>query len=67
MIQPEILYSGKMLRRSFLAALPLLAQAQQAAPTPLDRLRLAVERITQSVNATWGIYVKCLETGASMA
>jgi beta-lactamase class A len=56
-----------MLRRSFLAALPLLAQAQQAAPTPLDRLRLAVERITQSVNATWGIYVKCLETGEEVA
>ena len=67
MIQPEILYSGKMLRRSFLAALPLLAQAQQAAPTPLDRLRLAVERITQSVNATWGIYVKCLETSEEVA
>jgi beta-lactamase class A len=56
-----------MLRRSFLAALPLLGQAQQAAPTPLDRLRLAVERITRSVNATWGIYVKCLETSEEVA
>jgi beta-lactamase class A len=62
-------YSGKMHRRSFLGALPLplLAQAPQAAPTPLDRLRVAVERITRSVNATWGIYIKCLETSEEVA
>ena len=60
-----------MLRRSFLAALPLplplFAQAPQAALTPLDRLRSAVERITRSVNATWGIYIKCLETSEEVA
>jgi beta-lactamase class A len=56
-----------MLRRSFLYALPLIGQAQQSAPTPLDRLRLAVERITRSVNATWGIYIKCLETSEEVA
>jgi beta-lactamase class A len=57
-----------MLRRSFLSALslPLLAQAQPA-QTSLDRLRTAIERITRSVNATWGIYIKCLETGEEIA
>ena len=49
-----------MLRRLFLAAPAALALAQS---TPLDRLRGSVERITRSVNAKWGIYVKCLETG----
>jgi beta-lactamase class A len=28
---------------------------------------LAVERITRSVNATWGIYIKCLETSEEVA
>ena len=50
-----------MLRRSFLAAPAALAWAQQ--PAPRDRLRSAIERITQSVNAKWAVYVKCLETG----
>jgi beta-lactamase class A len=62
-------YSGKMLRRSFLGTLPLplLAQAPQAVQAPLDRLRFAIERITRSVNATWGIYIKCLETSEEVA
>lgn len=41
--------------------------AQQPAPTPLEKLRAAVLRITQSANATWGIYLKCLETGEELA
>jgi beta-lactamase class A len=66
-----------MLRRSLLASLgaslgaalplPLLAQTPPALPAPLDRLRLAIERITRSVNATWGIYIKCLETGEEIS
>jgi len=36
-------------------------------PAPLDRLRASIERITKSANATWGIYVKCLETGEELA
>jgi beta-lactamase class A len=58
-----------MLRRAFLSTLPLplLAQAPQTATAPLDRLRLSVERITRSVNATWGIYIKCLETSEEVA
>lgn len=34
---------------------------------PLGELRLAVERVTRSINATWGVYVKCLETGEEVA
>ena len=43
-------------------AVPAAAQAP-AAPAPLDRLRSNIERITRGVNARWGIYMKCLETG----
>jgi beta-lactamase class A len=31
--------------------------------TPAQRLHNDIERITRSINATWGIYVKSLETG----
>ena len=34
---------------------------------PLDRLKSNIERITKSVNADWGIYIKCLETGEEIA
>ena len=40
-------------------------QPQQ--PTPLSRLQTNIERITKSVNAKWGIYIKCLETGEEIA
>jgi beta-lactamase class A len=42
---------------------PLRAQQQ----APLQRLQAAIERITGSVNATWGIYVKGLESGTELA
>jgi beta-lactamase class A len=48
-----------------LAWLPLLAQPQT--PTPLQRLEASIQRTTRSVNATWGIYVKSLETGEEVA
>src|SRR6266568_4227088 len=41
--------------------------AAQPAPPPLKRLESNIQRITQSVNATWGIYIKCLETGEEIA
>jgi beta-lactamase class A len=41
--------------------------AQQAPPAPLQRLEQSVQRTTRSVNATWGIYVKSLETGEEIA
>ncbi len=34
---------------------------------PLDILRVNIESITKSVNAKWGIYVKCLETGEQIS
>lgn len=43
-----------------------LAAAQTATP-PLKRLEANIQRITQSVNASWGIYLKCLETGEEIA
>ncbi|MDH4270609.1 MAG: class A beta-lactamase-related serine hydrolase [Candidatus Aminicenantes bacterium] len=42
-------------------------QSAKMPPTSLDRLRASIERITTSVNATWGIYVKSLDTGEEIA
>src|SRR4051812_3178845 len=47
-------------------AAPAGAQAPQASG-PLDRLRSNIERITRGVNARWGVYIKCLETGDEIA
>src|SRR5258706_16015010 len=41
--------------------------AQAPAQKPLERLEANILRITRSVNATWGIYLKCLETGEEIA
>lgn len=44
------------------------AQARPAAATPpIERLKADIQRTTKSVNATWGIYVKSLETGEEVA
>ena len=43
------------------------AQKRNVATTPLDALRDNIERITKSVNAKWGIYVKCLETNEEIS
>jgi beta-lactamase class A len=41
---------------------------QSATPAPpITRLSAAIERVTKSVNATWGIYVKSLTTGEDLA
>jgi len=47
------------------AALFLLQTSAQ--PTPLQRLQTSIERTTKSLNATWGIYIKSLETGEEIA
>src|SRR5271165_786989 len=51
--------------------LPLLfavsLAAQPTPQTPLARLQANIERITRSVNADWGIYIKCIETGEEIA
>ena len=62
-----------MQRRSFLSiaisvsAAPVLLRAQRKTATPLALLRENIERITKSVNAKWGIYLKCLETGEELS
>lgn len=44
------------------------AALQQPQPiSPLIRLQNNIERITRSVNAKWGIYIKCVETGDEIA
>src|SRR5438093_1160810 len=45
-------------------ALLVMAAAAAAAPS---RVEENIARITRSVNAQWGIYVKCLETGEEIA
>lgn len=40
---------------------------QQQQVAPLARLQANIERITRSVNAKWGIYIKCVETGEEIA
>ena len=39
------------------------ALGQQQPPTGLARLQANIERTTGSLNAKWGIYIKCIETG----
>jgi beta-lactamase class A len=64
----------KRIYKPFAAALamvvvggPNAAFGQQPAPTGLARLQANIERITRSVNAKWGIYIKCVETGEEIA
>jgi beta-lactamase class A len=44
-----------------------LAFQQPQQVTPLARLQANIERIARSVNAKWGIYIKCIETGEEIA
>ena len=50
-----------------LFALPAPALPQQQPVPPRQRLQTSIERITRSVNATWGVYVKCLERNEEIA
>ena len=50
---------------SLMLSLPLLAQ--QPTQSALQRLEASIQRTTRSVNATWGIYVKSLETSEEVA
>lgn len=55
-------YSLRVLERR--PAVPTDANRLALAPgKPLGELRTAIERVTRSINATWGIHLKCLETG----
>jgi beta-lactamase class A len=42
-------------------------QTAVAPGTPLGQLRRRIEQTITSVNASWGIYIKCLETGDEIA
>jgi beta-lactamase class A len=46
------------MRRAWLAIPALFAASAQT-----SALRTSIESVTRSVNAQWGIYIKCLETG----
>jgi beta-lactamase class A len=50
-----------------LKACTTLVLAQPAPQTPLQRLEASILRTTRSINATWGIYVKSLESGEEIA
>ncbi len=50
-----------------LVLLSAAAGQQTAARPPIERLRRNLERVTQSVSADWGIYVKSLATGEEVA
>lgn len=51
-----------------LVCLATLAAAQPAnQPPPIARLEANIQRVIRSVNATWGVYIKCLETGEEIA
>jgi len=50
---------------SLVVASTILSAQQQ--PTPLQRVKASIERTTRSVNATWGIYVKSLDTSEEIA
>src|ERR1035441_4568663 len=55
------------MRACILLCLTGLVYAQTNARSPLARLEGNIQRITKSVNADWGIYIKCLETGETIA
>ena len=50
-----------------LLPLLLLSISISLATAADSRLQQNIERVTRSVNAQWGIYIKCLETGAEIA
>lgn len=56
---------GSVVAASVIAAATVVNAQQQ--PTPLQRVTASIERTTRSMNATWGIYVKSLETSEEIA
>jgi beta-lactamase class A len=45
----------------------VVAQTPAPPQTPLQRLEASIQRTTRSIQATWGVYVKSLETGEEVA
>ena len=48
-------------------ALSSVGAIQQPPMTAINRLQSNIERITRSINAKWGIYIRCVETGEEIA
>ena len=59
--------SLKLVAALCLVAAIAAAQPTTQPPSPRQRLQSAVERVTRSVNATWGIYAKSLERDEEIA
>ena len=60
----------KFFALSFLLILSFTSEsfAQGQSPVlPISRLQTNIERITLTINAKWGIYIKCVETGEEIA
>lgn len=57
--------SSLLIAFSVVQSSPAFQQPQQVAP--LARLQANIERVTRSVNAKWGIYIKCVESGEEIA
>src|SRR5262244_825215 len=66
-MEKAVARSSSMLFSIIILAHTNLAFQPPQQMTPLDRLQSNIERITHSVNAKWGIYIKCLETGEEIA
>src|SRR4051794_1321916 len=52
------------MRFNLLLCVAAVAAAQES---PLAQLRSGIQRLTRSANASWGIYIKCLETEEEIA
>jgi beta-lactamase class A len=50
-----------------LLLLTALATSLLAQTSPIDRLKSSIQSLSTSLNATWGVYIKCLETGEEVA
>ncbi len=57
----------RLVSSAFLLLLAPSLLAQAPPQSPIDRLRSNIEQIAKGVDTTWGIYVKCLETGEEVA
>src|SRR2546428_1226874 len=67
-VQPSWCNSVKKTIALWLLVAGVTVQAQRGpAQTPLQRLQASIERTTRSVNATWGIWIKSLDTGEEIA
>jgi beta-lactamase class A len=64
---PRVLSIGAALAVALAADRTHAVAVQPAAPGPLQGLQASIERTTRSVNATWGVYVKSLESAEEIA